>query len=169
MWTTNTGGTERGGKPMEQIGAQPGSPKVHLRLATATFALAVMAVLLTLDAAPASAYLNRYYDLHNLYYTDADVKMTSFQSPGTTTGYIYINNQTNAYMYVQAKPVAQFAVDGSWKRATNNVAPGRAYGQYWSDRTFGSYNAYKFRICRDVNNAPDVCQTSYERTIYPYR
>jgi len=141
----------------------------RLRLLTVTLALAAMGAVLALSAGPALAYLNQSYDLYDLYYTDADVTMKTFSSPGTTTGYIYINNGTNAYMYVQAKPVAQFAVDGAWKRATNNVAPGRAYGQNWSDRTNGAYNGYKFRICRNINNASDVCQTKYERTIYPYR
>jgi|SRR5215216_584668 len=139
------------------------------RMLTTTLALAVMASILAVAATPAFAYLNTWYDLTNLYYTDADVKMTSFQSPGTTTWNIYITNNTNAYMYVQAKPVAQYALDGTWKRATNNVAPGRAYGQLGSDRTYGTYNGYKFRICRDVPNASDVCQTTGERTIYPYR
>jgi hypothetical protein len=79
------------------------------------FALVAMGVL----SSPALAYLNSWYDLSDYYSTDADVRMSGFKSPGTSYGYIWINNYgRTACTYVQRKPVADLALDDDWKRST---------------------------------------------------
>ena len=92
--------------------------------------------------------------------TDADAVMTSFRSgysSGSATGYITINKATSSgCTYVQAKPVAAGAVDGSWKRQTGNRCAAGSATYAWSDSFFLGYGGFKVRICRDVLG-PDSC------------
>lgn len=130
------------------------------------FAMVAMALA---SAAPAFAYLNTMYDLPDWYGTDADAKVTSLRSPGTSYGSITINNYgRSSCTYVQRKPVAPLALDGDWKRSTPNNCGGIST-HAWSDTTHLSYSGYKFRICKDVSWGTDPCSSSTSATIYSYR
>ncbi len=139
------------------------------RRASAVSTSVTIAAVLALFSTTAFGNLNTWYDLADFAGADADVKMTSFASPGTTYAVIEINNYSRYYpVYVQVKPVADFALDGDWKRATQNTRG--TYGTlrtYWNDRAYLAYNAFAYRICRDIPDQADPCGAA--KTIYPYR
>ncbi len=131
----------------------------RVRLLFLTVAFGLMA----LAASPALAHVGNYWhDVPDHVNADADVKITTWRVPGTSYGSIYLDNRYGLYpVYVQARPVfdSYWRTDGYWKKVA--TASARTSGTVgWSDTTYSSYNAYEFRICRDIPSYPDTCGSS---------
>jgi hypothetical protein len=130
--------------------------------------IAAASVMLLTFAAPAFAALNTWYSVPGYYGASAKAKMTSYSSGYTGTrasGSAYID-PAGTCVYVSLQPVARYAVDGGWRRATSNACSGSGRYLSWSESSTLRYDGYKFRLCRDINNAPDTCAYSTSATIY---
>lgn len=131
------------------------------RLRVLLFAVAMG--LMAFAASPALAHVGNYWhDVPNYAYADADIKITTFRTPGTSSGYISLNNSSgSSKVYVQARPVfdSYWSNDGYWKKVYERSA--RTSGTVaWSDRTYLDFDAYEFRICKDVYRGSDSCGSS---------
>lgn len=115
----------------------------------------------------ASAYMWTYYRIPSYNSVQAWASINGWSSGSSAWGniQIYKPNSTGCY-YVQRKPVATFALDGDWKRSTENRCSAGTKTFSWGDSFHLNYSGFKFRICRDVFGL-DPCGSPV--TVYPYR
>ncbi len=65
-------------------------------------------------------------------------------------------------VYWQVQGVRNNALDAGWERLTTDTCGAgntRTYNTTKNIRSFGEigFNGYRVRICKNINNAPDVC------------
>lgn len=136
------------------------------RLLFAALAVALFAAVSAVAATTSSAYTMRYYDLGNLSNADADVKIVSWVTPGTSAADIVIDNRAGtSNMYVQWRP---YRSGYSWefKRVSSNVSGGKNEYQRKYFSTPILVGAQQFRLCQDKAFAADPCGAV--TTIYRY-
>ena len=133
------------------------SPRLVARLGALVVAL--FAVLATLSAAggPASAYVGETKTVPTYNSTSGRATLTSFSSSGYYAVKVTYTQNTGACMYIQAKPVARLATDGSWKRKTSNTCSTGTRTVSFSDSFHLNYDGVKIRFCKDVSWDTDSC------------
>jgi hypothetical protein len=139
------------------------------RLVLATVILATVSAVFAVTAAPADAYSGRYYDLANIYNTDADVKIYwgAYANPNTKAFDVVTDTRaaTKDDMYVQFREL-RTGYNFSWKRLSNDVDKGRTFHERRYHTSQITINAYQVRLCHN-GVFSDTCGAT--TTIYRYQ
>ncbi len=127
----------------------------------ASLVVAIVAAFTALSvASPASAYVGETKTIPSYNSTSGRATLTGFYSgysSGSYSAKVTYTQSTGACMYIQAKPVARWATDGSWKRKTSNTCSSGTRTFSFSDNFYLNYDGVKIRFCRDLSWQSDSC------------